>query len=199
MTLLYLIRHARSVWNAEGRWQGQADPPLDEVGLQQAHAIASRLQDEAIDAVYTSPLLRARQTAELIAAACHAPLLADNRLMERNVGDWAGLTMEEVKERFPDSYKPGWHVEGAPQGETQADLSRRVEAVFAEIIAAHPETGVAVVSHGGTLNTFLYHLFGVQRGIFVFENASLARVHLKGERIYLVSLGETQHLNGLPG
>lgn len=195
MTLLYLIRHARSIWNAEGRWQGQADPPLDAIGLKQAHALAERLQDEALAAVYSSPLARARQTAEIIAQACHTPLILDDRLKERDIGAWAGLTLEEVKARYPDVYKPGWHINGPPGGETQASLTARAAAVFADIVAAHPDTTVAVVSHGGTLNAYLAHLFGTQRGAFAFDNAAYARVHIKGERIHLLSLGSTDHLS----
>lgn len=197
MTLLFLVRHARSTWNTEGRWQGQADPPLDELGLKQAHAVAARLQDEALAAIYTSPLQRAKQTAEIIAATCHAPLIADNRLMERNVGEWAGLTSEEVKARYPDSFKPGWWVKGAPGGETQAELVARVEVVFNEILVAHPDTNVAVISHGGTLNSFLSNLFASQHGVFAFENASLAQVQVRGESVRLLRLGETAHLDGL--
>ncbi len=197
MTLLYLIRHARSTWNAEGRWQGQADPPLDEVGLKQAHALAASLQTEALAAVYTSPLARARQTAELIAIAGHAPLLTDDRLMERHIGEWAGLTAEEVRQRYPQVYRTGWHIAGAPGGENQAQVMARTAAVFEEILHAHPEATVAVVSHGGTLNAYLAHLFGTQRGTFAFENASFARVYIKDDRIHLLSLGATDHLDDI--
>ncbi|MDW8326499.1 MAG: histidine phosphatase family protein [Anaerolineales bacterium] len=195
MTLLYLIRHARSIWNAEGRWQGQADPPLDAIGLKQAHALAERLRDEALAAVYSSPLARARQTAEIIAQACHAPLILDDRLKERDIGEWAGLTLEEVKTRYPDVYRPGWHINGAPGGETQASLMARSAAAFADIVAAHPDTAVAVVSHGGTLNAYLAHLFGTQRGTFAFDNAAYARVYIKDGQIRLLSLVPTDPLS----
>lgn len=194
MTLLYLIRHARSVWNAEGRWQGQADPPLDAIGLKQAHALADHLQEEALAAVYSSPLARAQQTAEIIAQACHTSLILDERLKERHIGEWAGLTAAEVKERYPEVFKPGWHINGPPGGESQADLMARAAAVFEQIVVSHPDTTVAVVSHGGTLNAYLAHLFGTQRGTFAFDNAAYAKVHVKDERIHLMSLGSTSHL-----
>jgi len=195
VTLLYLIRHARSIWNAEGRWQGQADPPLDDIGLKQAHALADHLRGEALAAVYSSPLARARQTAEIIAQTCHTPLIFDDRLKERHIGEWAGLTLEEVKARYPTVYRPGWHINGPPGGESQASLMARAAAVFAEIVADHPDTTVAVVSHGGTLNAYLAHLFGTQRGTFAFENAAYARVHLKDDRIHLLSLGSAGNLS----
>jgi broad specificity phosphatase PhoE len=92
-------------------------------------------------------------------------------------------------------FKPGWHVHGPPGGESQARLMARAAAVFDDIVAAHPDTTVAVVSHGGTLNAYLAHLFGTQRGTFAFDNAAYATVHVKDERIHLMSLGSTSHLS----
>jgi len=102
MTFLFLIRHARSTWNAEGRMQGQADPPLDDVGREQARALAERLRGEPFRAIYSSPQARARQTAE-IAFARHnppVPITFDDRLKERDLGEWTGLTIAEVEARY---------------------------------------------------------------------------------------------------
>jgi broad specificity phosphatase PhoE len=200
MTLLYLIRHARSLWNAEGRWQGQADPPLDEIGLRQAEALAEHLRGETFQAVYSSPLQRARQTAEFLAHAQGLSVCLDDRLKERDVGAWSGLTEPEVRERFPRHFKSDWWVHGPPGGEGQAALTARTVPAFAEIVAAHPEQTVAVVSHGGTLNAYLLALFGTPLGqhvSFRFTNTSFARVSVKGDRVYVVSLGESPHLRTL--
>lgn len=194
MTQLYLIRHARSTWNAQGRWQGQADPPLDELGERQAAALAEHLSGEPFAAVYTSPQTRARQTAEALARRQGLGVKVDDRLRERHVGAWAGLTEAEVRERFPDQWRPDWFIPGPPGGEGQAVLIARTAAAWREILAAHPAETIALVSHGGSLNAGLADLLGLPFGApvsFRFTNASFARVTVKGRRVQLLSLGET--------
>lgn len=200
MTLLYLIRHARSTWNAQGRWQGQADPPLDDIGLKQAKALAQHLRSERLLAVYSSPLHRARQTAEAVAAEHGLQVNLDDRLKERNVGQWSGLTEAQVREQFPEQFAPGWWLTGPPGGESQVELNARTMAVFAEVVAAHPEGSVAVVSHGGSLNAYVLTALGVPLGhhvSFRFANASYARLYVHDGRIHLASLCEVAHLRGL--
>jgi broad specificity phosphatase PhoE len=102
MTLLHLVRHGRSIWNAAGRIQGQIDIELDEIGLQQAQRIADRLEREPIEAIYSSPLLRAKATAEVIAARFNLPVTPDARLMEYDFGVISGLTWDEVSENHPE-------------------------------------------------------------------------------------------------
>jgi broad specificity phosphatase PhoE len=201
MTTLILIRHGRTTWNAEGRWQGQANPPLDETGLQQAAALAEYLKSEPIIALYSSPQTRARQTAEALAAALKLPITFDSRLAERNIGVWEGLTLAEVHERFPNVYHPEWWINGAPGGENHRDLTARASAAFGEIVAAHSDETVAVVSHGGTLNAYLFNLLQIAPGqhvTFRFQNTSLARVTVTPRQVHLISLGEAPHLNGRP-
>ncbi len=179
MTVLCLIRHARSTWNAEGRLQGQANPPLDELGREQARALAAHLRHETFHAIYSSPLARARETAEVIAAPHGLPVRFDDRLMERHLGEWTGLTGDEVNDRYPERADGNWRVVGPPGGENQAALIARAAAAFSEIVAVHPEETVAVVSHGGTLNAYLALLLGLPRPravTFSFPNATLARL-----------------------
>src|SRR4028118_821913 len=96
---LILVRHGESEWNRTGRYQGQADAPLSDLGLRQADALANRLQHEHIDAIYTSPLQRARKTAEAIARFHpHVPFVQDEALMEIHHGVWQGLLATEVRE-----------------------------------------------------------------------------------------------------
>ncbi|MBP7692944.1 MAG: histidine phosphatase family protein [Anaerolineales bacterium] len=193
MTLLYLIRHARSTWNAEGRWQGHADPPLDPAGCEQAEALARQLRGEPLAAIYSSPLARARQTAEAVARVQGLPVRLDERLKERHVGAWSGLTEAEVRARYPEQFRPDWWVLGPPGGEGQAALQARTLAAWHEILAAHPEATVAIVSHGGSLNAGLAGLIGLPFGqpvSFRFGNATFARLTVHGERIHLLSLGD---------
>ena len=193
MTLLYLIRHARSTWNAQGRWQGQADPPLDEIGLRQAEALADYLSGETFAAVYTSPQARAWQTAEILARAHGLTAHPDDRLRERHVGAWSGLTEAEVRERFPETFRPDWWVNGPPGGEGQTALQARTLAAWNAILADHPQDTIAIVSHGGSLNAGLAGLLGLPFGrpvSFRFGNTGFARVSVKGERVHVLSLGE---------
>jgi broad specificity phosphatase PhoE len=201
VTLLILIRHARSIWNAEGRWQGQADPPLDEQGRRQAKALAHHLRHERLDAVYSSPLERARETAEAIAHEHRLAVLLDDRLKERHVGEWSGLTEGEVRERYPDTFTPTWWVEGPPGGESQAAVTARAVAAFGAICQRYPEGMVAVVSHGGTLNAYLrgvLHIPVDHPVSFRFENTTVARLRVRPSEVRLLTVGETGHLGSLP-
>src|SRR5512141_837066 len=130
MTHLYRIRHGRTNWNDEGLMQGWAVPPLDAVGRQQAHALAARLARARFDAIYSSPLLRARGTAEAVAQAHGLRIHFDDRLRERNIGDWTGLTFEEARARDPQLFDADWRRLGPPGGEKQAELAARAAAAI---------------------------------------------------------------------
>jgi probable phosphoglycerate mutase len=200
VTLLYLVRHGRSTWNAEGRIQGHADPPLDDLGRRQAQALAARLQTENIHAVYSSPLLRASQTAEILCAVHGWPLWLDPRLMERYTGEWTGLMGSEVDEWMAANPGYDFRVLGPPGGESTAALMARAAEVFAEIVAAHPGQRVAVVSHGGTLGAYLRHMLGIaaeQPVHFRFGNTGLARLSLRDGQVRLLSLGDERHAERL--
>jgi len=205
MTLLYLIRHARTAWNDTGRMQGWADQPLDDHGRTQAQALARRLAAERFDAIYSSPLLRARATAEALAAPHGLAVRYDDRLRERHIGEWTGLTFAEAR-RLSPAAGDDWRLAGAPGGETQAALAARVAAMLDQIIAAHPAVTVAVVSHGGALSAYLAHLLGlpVERPVsFSFPNAGLARLSVRprpagGLEVRLLALGDDRHLPATP-
>ena len=195
MTRLLLVRHGRSEMNAQHRIQGWLDSPLDALGRSQAEAVAQRLRLEAPEALYTSTLRRARETAEIIAAALDdVPLVDDDRLRERNVGHIAGMTGEEVEVEFPGLLKR-WRqsrMVTPPGGEEPRDFWERVMAAFENIAARHPEGTVAVVTHGGVLATYMGHLLGLEAGEWPplsFGNTSLSIVELNGDvaRIQLVN------------
>ena len=205
MTDLYLIRHGRTAWNDDDRLQGWADEPLNALGLQQAAALGAWLHAVAFAAIYTSPLLRARQTAECLAQPHGLPPRLDDRLRERNVGDWTGLTLDQAQALAPERFDGDWRQAGAPGGEGQAALTARVAAALDSILAANPEGTVAVVSHGGALSAGLAHLLGIPAShtvSFSFHNTAIARVSVRpGDggtpQVRLVSLGDDQHLEEL--
>ena len=146
MTKILFVRHGQSVWNAVGRWQGQADPPLSALGEQQAAAATVNLPT-GIDAVYASPLERARRTAELLVADAGLPdieFLDD--LVERSVGEWSGLNRDDIEAGWPGYLKSG---QRPPAYEHDGPLLERIDRAFDHICAAHPHGLVLVVAHGG--------------------------------------------------
>lgn len=200
---LLLIRHGQSQGNAEHRIQGWLDLPLTDLGRDQMRALARRLQGDGwgVSALYASDLSRAAESGEILAAALDVSLSLDVRLREYHVGEFTGLTWQEVEERFPDLAAQWQRASRRPPipGEEgdQAFRARLAEA-FEEIVAVHhPQETVAVVAHGGTFNAYLKHLLGLDldiRGPFAFANAALSVVQLEewGPRITL--LNDTSHL-----
>ncbi len=149
-TRLILIRHGETDWNVEGRYQGQADPPLNARGLEQARKLAAELSEVGIEIIYSSPLRRAWQTAEVIARALGVPLHPEPRLMEIHQGDWEGRLRAEIAARYPDLFRrwlsEPWEVT-PPGGEHLRDVQRRVYAAVDDILARHRGQTVALVTH----------------------------------------------------
>lgn len=146
---ILLVRHGQSTWNAQGRWQGTADPPLSELGVRQARHAADRLG--TFDAAWSSPLERALTTATIIAEALGiGPVQTDGDLRERHAGGYQGLTRPEIEERYPGFLAeglrpPGWEDDDAVLGRAAAALGRIAERVGAG--------GTAVaVTHGGVVH-----------------------------------------------
>jgi broad specificity phosphatase PhoE len=162
VTELLLVRHGETDWNRERRFQGHADTPLNEKGREQAHALAAELAGEQIDAVYTSDLSRARETAEIVAARLGADVVPLRELREIDVGDWEGLTWPEIEERFPEGAE-AWHVNGAgwEAGETYEQLGERIVPALLRIAERHPSERILVVGHGGTIRATRAYIEGV--------------------------------------
>ncbi|MBU0703329.1 MAG: histidine phosphatase family protein [Chloroflexi bacterium] len=201
MTRLFLIRHGRSTWNAERRIQGRADPPLDEVGQEQARRLAERLRDDPPVALYTSPQRRAQETADIIGQALGISVAPDERLREYDVGDITGLTWKQVEEQYPDVARRWTEASEdftLPGEEGRAPFRTRVAAALDEIIARHVEETIGVVAHGGTLGTYLNHLIGLPSRFspFSFGNGSLSVVEVNPVRPRILLLNDTCHLGG---
>lgn len=166
MTRLLLVRHGQSTWNATGRWQGQADPPLSEEGEAQAEAAAAALADVGIESVLSSSLQRARRTAEIIASRLGlGPVELVPGLREVDVGDWSGLTRKEIVARWPEA-GVAWAAGRLPVpvgGEPPADFRQRVVSALADIVQRPGPEARLVVTHGGVLHNFHRHL-GIEVG-----------------------------------
>ncbi len=196
------MRHGRSTWNAAHRIQGRADPPLDEVGREQARRLAERMRqnEKPLVALYTSSLQRARETADIVGAALGLPVIADDRLHEYDVGDIMGLTWPQVQEQFPETarrWAGGDETLELPGAKLYAQFQAQVVAAVEEIIARHEKGPVGVVSHGGTIGTYIAYLLKIPTRYtpFRFGNASLTIVEVDPVRPRIALLNETWYLS----
>jgi probable phosphoglycerate mutase len=158
---ILLARHGETDWNALGRMQGHTDIPLNEAGRAQARALAASIADARIAAVVTSDLLRARETAEIVAAALGlgAPVIEPG-LRERRFGVFEGLTRDEIAARHPEAWQAWQARTGAPPGaEPRAQAIARMAEALTRLAAA--EGGpTLVVSHGGVMRLWLWDILG---------------------------------------
>jgi broad specificity phosphatase PhoE len=173
MTTIFLARHGETEWNRTGRYQGWADPPLNETGLAQARALAEELASTPFDAVYSSDLRRARETAEIVAAPHGVPVVVEPGLREVNVGEWSGLTRAEVEARFPGGERPG--------GETREQHTARVLAAAERLARAHPGQRVLLVSHGGTMRALRTHVS--DEPLHPIANCGVLELHFRDDRL----------------
>ena len=165
MARVLLIRHGETEWNRAGRWQGHADVPLTENGRAQALALAAKLRElgDPFDAVYTSDLARARETAEAVAAALGVAAIEDPAWREMDVGRWSGSSRDEIRALYADEWSRIAAGEDLPRGggETLAAFGERVGAALTRIAETHDGRLVAVVTHGGTIRVALLHALGL--------------------------------------
>ena len=148
MTVLLLVRHGETDWNAAGRLQGHTDRPLNDDGRRQAKELADRLAGEGADAIYASDLVRAKETAEIVGERLGLTVVIDPDLREKDWGTWEGLTGDERA-----------HVEF--EGESTEDHRDRVMGAVRRIVARHPEQRIVVVTHGGSLRRIQAAVNGV--------------------------------------
>jgi len=151
MTTLLLARHGETDWNRELRIQGSSDIDLNDLGRRQAQALAQELEHIELDAIYSSDLSRARQTAAAVAALHGLEVRLDVRLRERSFGSWEGLTREDIA-ALPEGSRH--------DGETDDEVRERVLEAVQEIADDHPGENVLVVAHGGALNALWHHAIG---------------------------------------
>ena len=153
-TTIVLVRHGETDWNREHRFQGHADTPLNEAGRRQARELAEMFRGEGASAVYTSPLRRASETARIVAERIGLDAQALEALREIDVGDWQGLTVDEVRTRFPERADVAWH-NGWPNGETYDELAARVVPALHELGRRHAGENVVGVTHAGPIRAAL--------------------------------------------
>ena len=199
MPRLFVVRHGITDWNSLGRIQGHAQSQLTDVGLKQAAAIAERLSSERIDAIYSSDLDRAMDTARAIARYHNLPVQPDARLREADYGAWEGRTMDELKVLYPDTVAQ-WMtepVEVAPTGgESVHQVAARVGALL-EDLRLCPSEQIVVVGHGGSVRALLCLALHVPQGYsrrVRVDTASLSIVDLQPTRSIVMAVNDRHHL-----
>ncbi len=166
---VYVVRHGRTAWNADGRFRGRCDVPLDERGLAEAARAAARLARErpALALLATSPLRRAAQTAEVIAAACGVEPVVHPGLIDLDHGAWTGLRPVEAEARDPEAFARFRETPleaRPPGGEDLRSVLARILGALDELMAERPGAPVAVVSHEVPIRLVLGHLLGTPDG-----------------------------------
>jgi probable phosphoglycerate mutase len=204
VTEILLIRHGETAWNAEKRMQGHLDIPLNAAGQRQAAALGQALLGENLDAIIASDLLRARQTAQEIAAPRGMTVHIDSGLRERCYGAFEGLLYADIGERYPEAFA-AWKArdidarfpQGVNRAETLREFSERAISSIARIAREGKYRKVALVTHGGVLEC----AYRAARGIgfshardFDIFNASINRFVWGGEAIQLSDWGDVAHL-----
>lgn len=199
-----LLRHGRTAYNAEARFQGQVDIPLDEVGLGQAKRMADTLATELADAgqvrLLSSDLSRAAQTADAVAARLGVEVTHDPRLREIYAGEWEGLLRAEIVERWPDEFE-AWHRGDADVriggGESRVDAGLRAAAAIAEADQSMDGGTLICVSHGGSLRAGMFLLLGTPafpwNALEGLRNAHWAELEkaARGWRLCVWNIGST--------
>ena len=201
MATLLLARHGETDWNAERRWQGHSDRPLNQRGRAQARALAERLDATRLEAVYSSDLRRARDTAAVVAERQGVEHRTLPELREVDVGTWAGLTKAEVERRHPEGFAR-WQQGYAAweDGETYEQMSDRVIGAVLRVADEHPAAPVLVVSHGGCIRAIHAAALGLDVHTYrrlrpVEPNARLSAVCVRdGGLTELCAAGEIDDL-----
>jgi probable phosphoglycerate mutase len=200
MRRILLARHGETDWNRDGRWQGLTDKPLNAAGRRQARALAEHLAGEGVDALYSSDLARARQTAAAVEFATGLEAIVDLDLREVDVGEWAGCNRAEAKARDPEWYQE-WltgAVSGYRGGETYLQLHERSVRAFQRVLATEHGRTAVVVCHGGNIRAIVSDVVGLgadQRWrVASVANCSLTTIERRHGRATLATFNESGHL-----
>lgn len=205
MTRFLLLRHGRTAWNAQGRYQGQTNVALDAVGRRQAQRLAERLRHQEIDAFYASDLKRTWETAQAVSHVHGMAVQPEPRLREINFGTWEGKTHDEIEEHQAEALHC-WYddpVDTAPPGgERLGTVVKRVRAAYEDLLARHQDETIALVAHGGTLRVLLCVALGLQLSDywqFNFDQASVSELDVYEQGAILNLLNDTSHLRSEGG
>jgi probable phosphoglycerate mutase len=188
--VILLARHGETDWNSERRWQGHADRPLNDVGREQARELADTLAGRAIDVVYSSDLVRAHETAEIVAGRLGLPVEVDAGLREVDVGDWAGRLLTEIETEDPEGFQRWQQGRKAWNGgESYEEMGERVVAAVLRLAARHHRQTVLIVTHGGSIRACRATAAGLDyaasrvAAIGSMANCEVAELHVADGRL----------------
>lgn len=164
---LYIVRHGETDWNLQERMQGQIDIPLNETGIKQAKILAKKLKNIKFEMVFSSDLLRAKRTAEIIALEHKLAVKTTKALRERTFGKYEGINYKEYHKLFEQffrkSYNERYSKKAYDNTESNEELMLRFIPIIRELSVAYPGKNILVVTHGGVMRAFLHHLSIVQK------------------------------------
>ncbi len=203
MTEVFLVRHGQTEWNAQLLFRGRKDIPLNERGRGEARAIAEALSERSIDAVYTSPLTRAVETARPIATVFELEVQTVQGLIDISYGAWEGLTHEEARKQYPDQYDQ-WEktpdLVSFPRGETLDEVKERSFGTFRDIVHRNANKAIAIISHRVVNKVLLCAVLGLSNAHFWEirqDTGCINIVECLPDRFVLSVMNDTCHLKGL--
>lgn len=188
MTQICLIRHGETDWNAETRLQGKTDIPLNETGIKQAQECRDFLVADEWDVLITSPLKRARQTADIINEALKLPIVEMAEFAEKGFGDAEGMTLEERREAFPNK--------NYPNEESLSSFSKRLFTGIDKVTQMYKNGNVLLVAHGAVIGTILGQLSDGEIDAFQTPllNACISNIHMENEKWLIKNYNQVFHL-----
>ncbi len=204
-TRLIAVRHGETAWNRVSRIQGHTDIPLNEAGLWQARQVGEAVAAEGIDAIYSSDLQRAADTARAIGQAAGVPVQLDVTLRERHFGELEGLTHDEINMRWPEQARRwrGRDPDYGPQGgETLKDFHARCLGALTRLAKRHPGQTVVLVAHGGVLDCFYRAANGVDLSVprsWTIGNATINRLLYSPDGLTMIGWADDGHLQAERG
>ncbi len=201
VTTLYIVRHCQSAGNQGGRFQGQFDGPVNEMGEKQLELLSLRFRNEHLDAIYSSPLTRAYKTAQAIDQFHDLPIQTMDGLSEIDVGEMENQLLSDIAVKYPEVAR-NW--DNAPDlcvfpgGESMAQVYRRINDAIDQIIEENPGKTVAVATHGGVIrNLYARVEYGSIEGLrksVVFGNTSVSVLEAEDGRLRWKSINDMSHL-----
>lgn len=197
---IYLVRHGETEWNREEIFRGRKDISLNENGKKQAEETGNYLKRKKIKTIFTSPLVRSKQTAEIIGERIGAPIITIQELIDMDFGIWEGLSLTEVMERFPQEFEiwksapMRWKIEGA---ETLMDIRKRVSRGLRRLPS---ETNMVIVTHRVVCKIIALFFLKISNACFwniKFDPASVSIFEFDGDRYVAHCINDTCHLRNV--
>jgi len=200
-TTIYLVRHGQTNSNVTGYYMGRSEEDLNDTGYAQVHRLSAKMESFSIDAVYSSPLLRTQTTAGIIAEPHNITLKMLEELTEIDLGEWQGKHLDEIRKNWPDMWQQT-RIDPSdvefPGGESFRQAAERAIKAFRIVADTILNQTSVIVTHDIIVRTIISHVLGVPNSIYrriEINNASLSTVEIDGDKMRLINLNDTSHLN----